>query len=420
MNTLKKFFTENLNTMGIIESSDPDNLTVQGIREIAYRSACFINENKLYSGSIYYDALLSAICSDLNYDFNVVNTHGKLIKRIGKLIKQYYGVEITKYPHLVGSLGDIIRDHTISNNVFWDITNQFNWESGDFGDSGSCYWTCRTKARDILEKTGAFALRTYCSNMHKNSNGRSRVWLYPLPQYNGYGLFNAYGGSLGEHATILDQILTSHNIEHYIKENVQFTVNGTGSGLIWINGEKCRLLSENEQEVYSINAVNSLVNSCVECVECGDDIELDSDAYLIYDGDYYCNNCFGTCSHCNERLPLNHFEYANDYLYICNYCIDEYFTCDKCGDFTENCDSHEIQDTGEIVCNYCFERHYFECVECGHYFKDTILYEYNHYCESCFQDNFTSCDICGEIVELSDSENGTCYNCMKELENENA
>ena len=84
-----------------------------------------------------------------------------------------------------------------------DITQNFGWTRGVFGDGDSCWWTTYNTSRSTLYHAGGFAIRLWNSDGY----GVGRIWACPT-QDGGVLLFNAYGrwmaagaAALLEHAT---------------------------------------------------------------------------------------------------------------------------------------------------------------------------------------------------------------------------
>lgn len=69
----------------------------------------------------------------------------------------------------------------------FDITNNLEWEKGDFKDDKSCFWGDRKSHRYSLQNYGCRAIRFY-----KGKKGIGRAWAWPYKR-NGLVLFNSYG-----------------------------------------------------------------------------------------------------------------------------------------------------------------------------------------------------------------------------------
>jgi len=71
---------------------------------------------------------------------------GTFPKRFARHAKKAYNWKVE--PKQMAELGNLARRHTIeTQTVVFDITQNFNWRRGDYGDPGSCFWgDCFSKA----------------------------------------------------------------------------------------------------------------------------------------------------------------------------------------------------------------------------------------------------------------------------------
>ncbi len=108
----------------------------------------------------------------------------------------------------------------------------------------------------------------------------------------------------------------------------------------------------------------------------------------------YCDRCTSdfTCINC-DNLSFEGEKVNGDY-----YCEDCYHNrfhmCAECCDVIDHDDCIIVDD--DILCECCADEYY--CCCCGEYHKDGEAYNCDYYCDSCFSDNFTTCDDCGETV----------------------
>lgn len=75
------------------------------------------------------------------------------------------------------------------------------------------------------------------------------------------------------------------------------------------------------------------------------------------------------CIECGRELgSLEKVYETADGTLICRHCYEEYYTiCDYCGDIVRCTNTIETNDNG-TVCRLCIERHFVECSECHEYF----------------------------------------------------
>lgn len=83
-------------------------------------------------------------------------------------------------------------------------------------------------------------------------------------------------------------------------------------------------------------------------------------------------------------------------------------------------DDYEELSVGDIVCSDCVEIHCKTCENCQELFEVEEMTEVDgdYYCESCFDELFSECDICGKITPEDDlqfwGDARICPECMAE------
>ena len=147
----------------------------------------------------------------------------------------------------------------------------------------------------------------------------------------------------------------------------------------------CIECGEEHCESESINCCRS---DEVTCTRCGCVVHRD-DAYEI-DGEYYCEDCVVYCDICNECHNVDDCEYVDNYGWICDYCLDEYFVkCEDCGDYVHRDDIvvREVDGWDRELCECCADD-YIKCDRCGEWVRDNDAYRCNGkwYCESCLDE----------------------------------
>jgi len=101
---------------------------------------------------------------------------GSLTRRISRWYNDQYSMNIS--PISLSAIGNIVRDEILKNQDYHiDFTSRFNWNDGDFGDSGSCFWSSNVRARDGMQQSGKFiAVRFFKrSDYGKNYPGHLTV-----------------------------------------------------------------------------------------------------------------------------------------------------------------------------------------------------------------------------------------------------
>jgi len=156
---------------------------------------------------------------------------GKLPNRVAAWIKSYYGLKLTSEQRSM--LGNIARKHLCTKDCYTvDFTDEFDWEAGDFGDLGSCFWDANAAAREVMEENGVLAIRFY----DEDGKGFGRAWLYELST-NAWVLFNAYGPECAEAAFVFSMQMDKDTGETWTYKELDYlTVDGISHGLVYING----------------------------------------------------------------------------------------------------------------------------------------------------------------------------------------
>lgn len=342
---------------------------------------------------------------------------GTFIKRIGKYLHNEYKFNLS--PELAGKIGSIARDSLSDNTYHMDFTDSFNWEDGDFGDEGSCYWGRRTIARTILrEEFDAYAVRFY----DNDNNGYGRAWI--IPYLEGMLIYNAYPSNF-KLATIARIVATYLGLSY---SKVGFSINGDTSGDVWINNGCAYHLYPFGNTASGIESVNLEYDTddykeCT-CDRCGDSVASLEDGYYFGDS-FYCEDCYNEyvryCGHCQNDYWHNDGRYING-EWICDSCIlDNYTECSNCGEYIHNDDIQEVD--GDYYCESCFSR-LVECPECGNLVLRLIQVGDKKLCHDCARAYY--CDNCNsyheEVFEISvsypyNTSRKICVDCLSHVDN---
>lgn len=355
-----------------------------------------------------------------SFRWEYVNRDGKISKRIRKHFKKTFDIKLPD--NLISKIGQIAESHMSKpENIFFDITNCFNWNSGDFGDSGSCFWGENKKAKELMQDNNFTAVRFYHKPRNANyyhPEGYARCWIFNNLPFDGMIIFNAYGVPLVKIARVLSSWL------NWDYRRISLYNNHSTTGLLYLNGDnrhdngdelhwrggKAYILGKTEDieniTKYDIEIDDSEYEQ-VSCYSCGHsisendiyyspcgDLYSENDIYYSPRGDLYCESCFNEsfviCQDCGETSSNEDSYYTENGDNICNSCFQDYYSiCDHCQEVYHN---HDMTPTKNgVICEYCLEAHYKQCEACEEYTQDSITTEDNHilcndcveYCESC-------------------------------------
>jgi hypothetical protein len=142
----------------------------------------------------------------------------------------------------------------------------------------------------------------------------------------------------------------------------------------------------------NINCCNS--DDYETCVDCG--CRIHSDDVIWIDDEPYCSDCVTYCDCCGDYHSRGCIQWVdNERMYICNDCLDEYYTqCDECGEWIHNDDAIYIDNEDIVVCENCLNEHFVNCEECEEIIRKT--------------------DICN-IVDNYGNSHRVCKDCANEL-----
>jgi len=153
---------------------------------------------------------------------------GKFPKRGAQYYKKVHNLKAPD--SFIEEIGNIARAHSEEISVYhFDFVDRFDWQDGDFGDDGSCFWGSNATARDMLHDNGAHAIRFF----NKKGRGIARAWVVPLEKEGVYFLFNGYGFPGNPTLTIAQAFARFTELRY---QSVVLTNNGSEDDTLWING----------------------------------------------------------------------------------------------------------------------------------------------------------------------------------------
>jgi hypothetical protein len=152
---------------------------------------------------------------------------GKFPKRVAQYYKKVHNLKAPDA--FIEQIGNIARAHSEELSVYYfDFTRDFDWEEGDFGDDGSCFWGGNAAALDMLYANGAQAIRFYNNYGH----GIARAWLVPMEAEGITFIFNGYGFPGNPTLTVAQAFARFTELRY---QQVALTNNGSDDDTLWIN-----------------------------------------------------------------------------------------------------------------------------------------------------------------------------------------
>lgn len=276
---------------------------------------------------------------------------GTMPKRVRKYYRKAHGL---KSPDtFIEEVGNVARRHSDTHLSYtFEFVSEFDWDAGDFGDRGSCYWGDHAQARDMLRDNGALAIRFYSDT----GRGKARAWIVEIPfapsPY--YILFNGHGFP-GDPTLVIARVFAHFVGMNYYK--IRVTNNGAPNGMLWIDGGKGYVicdqshLEQGKMASYDFDFVEPY-----RCESCGDAITHDN-MYYGSDSNCYCEQCFyevfETCSYCGETHYHEDITFV-DYDYYCEACLDsQCVQCNKCKEHVHKSDANSIEASS--YCDNCYD-----------------------------------------------------------------
>lgn len=319
-------------------------------------------------------------------------TGGKIMKRFSRYIKDIYDYSLSSDD--LNKIGNMVNaGHLTGEVIYYDIVDHANWNAGDFGDGGSCYWGGRAGAKDmILNEAGGGAIRCYEKHFIPGSNyrGLGRAWLVPVT-VNGetfWTMFNGYHRRENNATQYMSNIFSA--VMGLKKRSIDASNNGDDEGTLWLNGST--YIFGTEEQLGKIKSIHDIDFGIVEreyhyCYECDQLIDEDYDNYII------------------------DVDYGNYYHLDCT--EDAYvFLCDRCGDWHRGDGYTVFTENGEETwCSDCRNHHSTTCDHCGEYVDDGYVGHYEeigHICNDCL-DEYHTCERCGTLTKRDDGLCNTCY-----------
>jgi hypothetical protein len=270
--------------------------------------------------------------------------------------------------------------------IEYDFTDCIDWNAGDFGDNGSCYFyhdTYKHSKQAITDNDG-YAMRFY-----NGDGGIARAFIVPYADgaivFNGKGAFN----TLEISKTLA--MLAGHDPDNPLY--IGFSVNGAQHSVPYID-DACLVASDHENYIdlsWDIPYTHS-------CAYCHGDIDTEyGDYYTVdYYGTMLCESCYhehySYCETCGEDYPIEDIYQVGEYTYVCETCrADNYSECEHCETWIHNDDINEFNgDDAELLCDDCLESHYIICDDCDYVFKPDNIWRAmdQFYCKQCYIDAF--------------------------------
>jgi len=265
-----------------------------------------------------------------------VTFRGKFVGRVEQYCQMESGKKLTQNVREV--VGRAASDHMLKEaKAYMDFTKKFNWSAGDFGDTGSCFWSDSGGTRARMMSNEFAAVRLYDPNRGpyddyppKRGTGIARAWIGPgcrdeidMVLINGYIQRDQW--SYYSHTNDTTMLLGQLAAEFLGKGYKLVKMRDTG---IYVNGGRGILIGESGKlKGISVATLNTSNNRPI-CIECGKKLRSRSAARYWQDLPY-CLDCyrnfFDHCDMCGRNWNKNtmKFHLFRDET-VCGNCFRKY------------------------------------------------------------------------------------------------
>ena len=247
-----------------------------------------------------YDQSLDELPTEFEYVWTT--KRGTLPKRVQSHFYKAHGVKLTT--EQISEIGNLAKRHaSLGITYTLDFTGSIDWEAGDFGDGGSCFWGDRESAKEMIEENG-YALRAFRQAMrypeesaldYRNLRGYARCWIAPIGS-DRLIVFNGYGETSLLFARLLSMRFSCgyqriHLLNHGSDDSTLYINGGTG----FMVGQFAKIHSVASWDLEWADTGSCYSSRCA----CGNDM-TDDESYTLLNGDVACGDCSTDCDRCGE------------------------------------------------------------------------------------------------------------------------
>lgn len=221
--------------------------------------------------SAFDDSLEEACAALINTSWQWKDSRGTFIKRLSNILYKEYNTSLDEKQ--INQIMYFVNHVKYNQDVYhYDFDRSYTWRAGDFHDGGSCFWSCRQGARDLMRKDHRFfalrifkeiALREHQEAPNRNAyykqtdkfyQGAARCWVAKervnasanLSRIQGdhdiYILFNSYGKPLEEMAVLFkEHVNPNFGLRRVVANNT-----GNSGGTLYMNSNRVIIVGRPE------------------------------------------------------------------------------------------------------------------------------------------------------------------------------
>lgn len=249
--------------------------------DIAWELGKQVGEDPYDGVSHIRDDLMAGIRWQAVVTDKALGDTGRLAKRIKKFIKRRWSVNPNE--RVCKAISDTISYHSPTD--FWyEVADHFDWDDGDFGDEGSCFWGCHQQAKEELLGLGCRTLLLFGEEDEVGcGTGIGRCIIVPdAPELGCHILFNAYGPCL----ETVGKAMARHLKTDWETITLYGEPGERASNLIYVNNKQGLVLGKTSHRSYTISD-----EVYIKCPHCEDNEDYMAESETRYDeetGEYYC------------------------------------------------------------------------------------------------------------------------------------
>lgn len=304
---------------------------------------------------------------------------GTLVKRVQMFYKQVFGINLSDL--VLREVGNIAAaNRSKPETYYFEFVNEFAWQAGDFGDSGSCFWQSRTRDKYALLYNQVWAVRFYTDET--KHQGKARAWVaIDRPDENSMIVFNGYGFH-GDATVEIAKILADYY--EIDTKSVHIQNQGSETGSIFLNNQGRGRIVAHSDAIKAFAAIYPKSD-----LHKGD---------FTYDFKFH-TDILGRCEHTGVWLRREDWHYQYGGRYYSKAAFDLLFaTCAVSEETMLRSEMHELPD-GRVVTARVWRDMTVPCHWCGDsQLKDSMNWidgSLMMVCDDCLNNRTALCEVTG-------------------------
>lgn len=286
----------------------------------------------------------------MNDNDKLVTSEGSWIKRFRKYLRKCEEIDKAElktewYKEFESQLGSLIGAHAVNVELLYRLELEINWDDGEFGDEGSCYWGDRSAARYGItqsEYDGAVCMYKWSTKYTPGYVGIGRCWWHAYHgRWDRILLWNRYGPYRlpGISSSLASMLGWPEPKEQYLRSD-----DDDGEYLYYINGDCYGLFNEERRAQATFTLSIPYPDNYIpenSCGECGSTCRRD-EMYEVGDV-LVCEGCFesvSTCDYCEAYEwddNMQHYTWDDrEYRFCSSHCSTRFV--DRNTDVCPHCD----------------------------------------------------------------------------------